>query len=32
VKTGQGFFRYDSEGRMIPGSGQTAAAYQRFHS
>lgn len=30
VKTGQGFFRYDSEGRMVPGSGQTAAAYKRF--
>ncbi len=30
VKTGQGFFRYDQEGVMIPGSGQTAAAYERF--
>lgn len=30
VKTGQGFFKYDSEGVIIPGSGQTAAAYDRF--
>ncbi len=30
LKTGQGFFRYDPEGRIIPGSGQTAAAYRRF--
>lgn len=30
VKTGQGFFRYDSEGRIIPGSGQTPAAFKRF--
>ena len=30
VKTGKGFYRYDSEGRVIPGSGHTAAAYERF--
>jgi 3-hydroxybutyryl-CoA dehydrogenase len=30
VKTGRGFYRYDSEGRIIPGSGHTAAAYERF--
>ncbi len=29
VKTEQGFYRYDEEGHMIPGSGQTAAA-ERF--
>ncbi len=29
-KTGHGFFQYDNEGRIIPGSGQTAAAYKRF--
>ncbi len=30
VKTKQGFFRYDEEGRRLPGSGQTAAAFERF--
>jgi 3-hydroxybutyryl-CoA dehydrogenase len=30
VKTGRGFFRYDSEGRAIPGSGQTSAAYKKL--
>ncbi|NQT34378.1 3-hydroxybutyryl-CoA dehydrogenase [bacterium] len=30
VKTGQGFFRYDEEGNMISGSGQTSAAYERY--
>ncbi len=30
VKSGQGFFRYDDEGRMIPGSGLTSTALDRF--
>ncbi len=30
VKTGRGFFRYDDEGNRIPGSGQTAASFERF--
>jgi len=30
VKSGQGFFRYDEEGRMIPGSGLTSTALDRF--
>ncbi|MFH0765601.1 MAG: 3-hydroxyacyl-CoA dehydrogenase NAD-binding domain-containing protein [Calditrichota bacterium] len=30
LKTGRGFFRYDADDRMIPGSGQRAAAYERF--
>lgn len=30
VKTGRGFFAYDPDGRIIPGSGQRAAAYERF--
>lgn len=29
-KVGHGFFQYDSEGSIIPGSGQTAAAHKRF--
>jgi len=30
IKTGKGFYRYDGEGRIIEGSGHTAAAYERF--
>lgn len=30
IKTGQGFFRYDNEGRALPGSGQVAAAFEKF--
>lgn len=30
VKTGKGFFRYDGDGNIIPGSGQSPIAYQRF--
>ena len=30
VKTGRGFFLYDSDGNQVPGSGQSAAAYERF--
>lgn len=30
VKTSQGFFKYDENGLRIPGSGQTAAAYERY--
>lgn len=30
VKTGRGFFRYDDQGVRIPGSGQSAANYERF--
>jgi len=29
-KSGQGFFKYDSDGGRIIGSGQSAAAYQQF--
>lgn len=32
VKTGHGFFRYDEEGRVVPGSGLTTAALDRFLS
>lgn len=32
VKSGQGFFRYDEEGRTIPGSGLTTTALDRFRS
>jgi 3-hydroxybutyryl-CoA dehydrogenase len=32
AKTGQGFFRYDEEGRAEPGSGLTTAALDRFLS
>jgi len=32
VKSRQGFFRYDEEGRMEPGSGLTTAALDRFLS
>lgn len=32
VKSGQGFFRYDEEGRMIPGSGLTPTALDRFRA
>lgn len=30
VKSGQGFFKYDDEGRQIPGSGLTSTALDRF--
>lgn len=30
IKSGQGFFRYDAEGLIVPGSGQKAAAYESF--
>ncbi len=30
VKTGQGFFRYDDQNTIIPGSGQSASSYERF--
>ncbi len=32
VKSGQGFFRYDEEGRLIPGSGLTSTALDRFRT
>lgn len=30
VKNGQGFFRYDQEGRLIPNSGQVVTTFQKF--
>ncbi len=32
VKSGQGFFRYDDDGEMIPGSGLTSTALDRFRT
>lgn len=30
TKTGEGFFKYDDEGKLIPGSGHTVSTFQRF--
>jgi len=32
VKTGQGFFKYDEDGKMMPGSGLTSTALDRFRT
>jgi 3-hydroxybutyryl-CoA dehydrogenase len=32
VKSGQGFFRYDEDGKQIPGSGLTSTALDRFRT